>query len=687
MSSKLLKWSISAESVRSMYGWRLILAILIGSSAAWLIAAFAIHFGTIAPLRAGLISDHANALAREIDSAIKVRSTLISSAVNDQHLEKILGSSRLEALVKHIENHFPEFISLEVMNHRGEILAIVGEVALSKGNLVPLEIKEAFFHLDSRAGNVGLFRDDPANGSFFITCRHRNSDGTIWYSRSRFGRSTLEEILNHEQDKGSASLVSVSGVGSDVQQVAENRHRVYNSWWSGLQAVEVSLENPGWLLKMVPNSSGSPVRRVSAIIPGLLLLLAAALYLLLARRENAYNMPDACSLRTPSTGTADAKPSKAIEIPEQKPLEVVPEKSFEPVRPAVAAVSAIPLSVLPRLPLAEPVPVTSLPSSHDVDQENENSEVYSELLCPPQLVFAPMPDTFGLPYQAPKDAEETQAPEITAAGEEKECPSEEYFCPAPESVEPDHACADPNPAEESMSVFLEWSDDERVIETVPEEVPECYAEEIVPPEADKDMPLLDEASHEEQPTVFATVAEKESFAIHEEECWVLEDGDVEVSDCTTAEDMHPEDPSEELACCGDEEIIFPDRCIREDSVQLEADSGCGWKSIALGPVTELLVTEDEYWVVSDDEGQDDSKPEAQCTPEIPEELIVEWDDEIAVPAVAEVPRDAIYAVLATEDREIPEVLEVEWNEPVTKEKSESPRKEREVVLFSEFFNF
>jgi hypothetical protein len=122
-------------------------------------------------------------------------------------------------------------------------------------------------------------------------------------------------------------------------------------------------------------------------------------------------------------------------------------------------------------------------------------------------------------------------------------------------------------------------------------------------------------------------------------------------------------------------------------VQLEADSGCGWKSIALGPVTELLVTEDEYWVVSDDEGQDDSKPEAQCTPEIPEELIVEWDDEIAVPAVAEVPRDAIYAVLATEDREIPEVLEVEWNEPVTKEKSESPRKEREVVLFSEFFNF
>lgn len=679
MSSKLLKWGISAESIRSMYGWRLIPAILIGSSAAWLIAAFAIHFGTIAPLRAGLISDHANALARQIDSAIKVRSTLISSAVNDQHLEKILGSSRLEALVKHIENHFPDFISLEVMNHRGEILAIVGEVALSKGTLVPLDIKDAFFQLDSRAGNAGLFRDDPANSSFFITCRHRNSDGTIWYSRSRFGRSTLEEILNHEQDKGSASLVSFSGVGSDVQQLAENRHRVYSSWWSGLQAVEVSLENPGWLLKVVPSSSGSPVRRASATIPGLILLLAAAAYLVLARRENTYNMPDAGSPRTPR---ADTKSLKAVEIPEQKPLEAIPEKAFDPAHQLpLAAASAVSASVLPPLPLPQPIPVVSLPPSYDVNQENENAEAYSELLCPPQLVFAPMPDTFGLPYQAPKDAEETQAPEITVTGEEKECPSEEFSCPASESVEPDHTCADQNPAEESVSAFPEWSADDRAMETVSEEVAECCAEEIILPESDRDMPL------QEQPTVFVTVAEEESFSLPEEECWVLEDGDVELSDCIAADETLLENPSEEPACYGDEEIIFPDRCIREDSVQLEADSGCGWKSIDVGPITELLVTKEEYWVVSDDEGQDDFKPEAQCTPEIPEELIVEWDDEIAVPTVAQIPRDAVYAVSAAADKEIPDVLEVEWNEPVSEEKPESPRKEREVVLFSEFFNF
>ncbi|AFM24250.1 hypothetical protein Desti_1538 [Desulfomonile tiedjei DSM 6799] len=668
-----------------MYGWRLILAILIGSSAAWLIAAFAIHFGTIAPLRAGLISDRANALARQIDSVIKVRSTLISSAVNDQHLEKILDSAQLEALVKHIENRFSDFISLEVMNHRGEILAIVGEVALSKGNLAPLDIREALFNLDARTGNTGLLRDDPENDSFFITCRHRNSDGTLWYSRSRFGRSTLENILNHEKDKGSASLVPISGVSSDVRQIAENRNRIYNSWWSGLQAIEVSLESPGWMLKMVPNSSGSPVRRASVIIPGLLLLLFAAAYLIFARRENTYDAPDDHSSRTPST--VDKKSLTPIVIPEQKTEEEFIEKSPEPVSPAVvAAAHAIPPSVLSPLAVAKLVPVTNLPPSYDVDREHESSEVYSELLCPPQLVFAPMPDTFGLPCQDPnpKNTQEQQTPEIE---KEAECPSEEYFCQGPEKVEPDRADTEPYLAEERMSALLEWSEDDRTMEPIFEAIPECRVEETIPSEPEKDMLLLEAVDIDEQPTAFAPVDETESLVIGEEECWVLEDEDVEVSDYRAADDTLVEIASEEPENCEEEEIIFPDYCIRVDSVQPEIDSGSSWKSIDLGPVTELLVTQDEYWIVSDDERQEDATLEAQIAPEIPEELTVEWDDEIVVPTLPEIPRDTVYAVLATPDTGIPEVLEVEWNEPVAEEESENPRKEREVILFSEFFNF
>lgn len=679
-----MKWSISAESIRAMYGWRLIVAILIGSSAAWLIAAFAIHFGTIAPLRAGLISDHASALARQIDSAIKVRSTLISSAVNDQHLEKILDSAQLEALVKHIQNRFSDFISLEVMNHRGEILAIVGEVALSKGNLAPLDIREAFFNLDSGTGNTGLFRDDPENGSFFITCRHRNSDGTLWYSRSRFGRSTLEDILNHEKDKGSASLVSISGISSDVQQIAENRNRIYNSWWSGLQAIEVSLENPGWMLKMVPNSSGSPVRRVSVIIPGLLLLLAAAAYLIFARRENTYIVPDACSHRKP--GPVDTKPLTPVEIPEQEREEEFVEKRSELVLPAVvAAVSAIPPSVSPPVPELKPTPVTNLPPSYDLNQ-NESSEAYSDLLCPPQLVFAPMPVTFGLPYEDPnlKNTEEAQPLEMAEPEPETESPSEEYFCPGPENIEPDRADADPYLADDRMSALLDWSDDDLIVEPISEDVAECRAEETIPPESEKSMLLLDTAIVEEQPAVLAPVDEKESFAISEEECWVLEDEDLDVSDYRAADDTLRETASLELDNCEEEEIVFPDYCIRENSVQPGIDSESSWKSIDLGSVTELLVTEDEYWVVSDDEQQEDLTLESR---EMPEELIVEWDDEIAVPALSEVPRDTVYAVLATGDTEIPEVIEVEWNEPVAEKESENPRKEREVILFSEFFNF
>ena len=90
----------------------------------------------VVPLEKGLLSAEARSLATDMDSAVRMRSSLISTAVGNSELDSFLEAGGLDKLLSALRKHFPDFLSVEVTNDRGQIQAMGGEFAPVSGKLV-----------------------------------------------------------------------------------------------------------------------------------------------------------------------------------------------------------------------------------------------------------------------------------------------------------------------------------------------------------------------------------------------------------------------------------------------------------------------------------------------------------------------------------------------------------------------
>ncbi|MBI5249684.1 MAG: hypothetical protein HY912_09330, partial [Desulfomonile tiedjei] len=259
------------EQTGSGISWgKTILAAIVAACLAWLVAGVTLHLGSVEPAQRLSISEQAKSLAKELDAALKIRAAVVMSVVYNRSLEKLLASTGLDNFANFIHGQLSDFLSLEMLNDNGEVVAMIGELPLSQADLSSKDAGENVFRKDPRAFVTGIFRDDPVNGCFFLTCRHRNGDGTYWYTRTRFTRRVIEGLLNEFQ--GRASLVSISGGKHDLEVVYGHPTRTYGSSWSGLQSVEATLESPGWLVKVAAEDNVSPFRRKSIILPAIALV-------------------------------------------------------------------------------------------------------------------------------------------------------------------------------------------------------------------------------------------------------------------------------------------------------------------------------------------------------------------------------------------------------------------------------
>lgn len=363
---------------------KLVLVAVVAASLAWLVAGLGIHFNSVAPAQRLVLSEQARTVAKELDAAVKMRSAVVLSALYHRQLENVLASSGLESLVNSIRGQFPDFLSLEVLNVNGEVLAMVGELPLGQANLAPKDAGENVFRVDPRASNTGVFKDDPGSGCFFLTSRHKDSDGTYWYTRTRFARRAIEGLLNEFQ--GRASLVSIAGGKHDLEQVYGHPARIYGNWWSGPQSADVTLEAPGWLVKVTSAASGSLLRRTSIIFPLVIFVLAAFAWLFRPRvplqesfdgnyRGDRVTETHRAVLDSPKTSA----PSKQVAV----------EQNIREYQPAEGA-------ILPHVPHRNEVVAADFstpyhPREESASTENESSVDY---FCPPQLIFDPMADAY-----------------------------------------------------------------------------------------------------------------------------------------------------------------------------------------------------------------------------------------------------------------------------------------------------
>jgi hypothetical protein len=362
----------------------LVLAAIVAACLAWLVAGLAIHLNSVAPAQRQVLSEQARSAAKELDAAIKLRTAVIMSAVHNRQLEKVLASSGLENLVNSVRGQFADFLSLEVLNVNGEVLAMVGELPLSQANLAPKDAGENLFRIDPRASNTGVFRDDPASGCFFLTSRHKDSDGTYWYMRTRFTRRAFEGLLNEFQ--GRATLVSIAGGRHDLEQVYGYPARVHGNWWSGPQSAEVTLETPGWLVKVASAANGSLLRRTSIVFPLVIMVLAGLAWLFRPR------IPLQESFDENSRGARVTEKRSAL----HEPLTTSARPEQVPVEENIREYQSAERTILPHVPQRNEFVAADFSTPYHRREESASTEDESSIdyFCPPQLIFDSMADVY-----------------------------------------------------------------------------------------------------------------------------------------------------------------------------------------------------------------------------------------------------------------------------------------------------
>ncbi len=247
------------------------------------------HFTVVVPLEKSLLSAEARSLATDMDSTVRMRSSLISTAVGNSELDGFLEAGGLDKLLSALRKHFPDFLSVEATNDRGQIQAMGGELPLSQASSFSRDPsgKTSTVNLGIQH-NKGIFHDDPENNCFIITCRHIGSEGGKWFTRSRFSRASVVPILESAPTRR-VTLVPISGVSKDIPegQISLSRPescvvRTVGSLWYGPTGAEALITMPGWLMRM-ENTAKRPILWRSSIAVPLCLLLCTVLAGILLR--------------------------------------------------------------------------------------------------------------------------------------------------------------------------------------------------------------------------------------------------------------------------------------------------------------------------------------------------------------------------------------------------------------------
>ena len=251
--------------------------------AAIVTVALAGHLLIIAPLEQGLLKEQARSLAKGLDGLVSARSAAVRVAAGNLDIDNLSAAGGLDRLLNTLRSIFPDFSNIELLNDRGQTLAMMGDLNLSLAGAP----KSAQVVIDSSTvQDKFLFRDDPANHGFLIIMQHGDPDSGRWFSRTRFSRALIDAILSAAGPEKSPKLIMSElpkKVDGDVKpnvtdgrsvSPADSTVGVRTRWWDPRRAAEAQLSIPGCslVLETVPGwTDYCPL----ALIPGLLLLLIA----------------------------------------------------------------------------------------------------------------------------------------------------------------------------------------------------------------------------------------------------------------------------------------------------------------------------------------------------------------------------------------------------------------------------
>ncbi|MBI5569732.1 MAG: hypothetical protein HY914_07290 [Desulfomonile tiedjei] len=242
-------------------------------------------------LEAQLTAEETRGLAAKLDAILQTRAAAVGMAAGGLDIEHLGARGGLERLLNHLNELFPDFLSLEVLNEQGQALAMMGDLSLSQAGRKPKLDSAAEAAAAGQPGTVG-FQDDPRHQRFCLTLRHGGSDAVTWYSRTSFSRKPIDLAIAPSDTEKHVTLQSgLPGKGTAMGRwspaLAMN---VEKGWLGSTFHAEIPLAVPGWKVTVQRVGKRAGFGLLAPIVPFLMLLVAGAA-LWLVRQPDATGSP------------------------------------------------------------------------------------------------------------------------------------------------------------------------------------------------------------------------------------------------------------------------------------------------------------------------------------------------------------------------------------------------------------
>jgi hypothetical protein len=268
-------------------------------AASWLAfpaALFLGYFLYVAPLEEKALSEGALGVARDVDALLAGKAVVVEGALGQTDVEKFREPELLDKLLRRILKRTPDFLSLELIDPEGVIVARLGEFNLSEEGL-PSHVNVAKFGaLDSLPDHKRrLFKDEPRLNSFYLITRKSAKEGaSFYYLRFRFSRESLASTLKRAELRGlptslsefdwepATTAVGTAGDGDGknsahvLAPAGTRRVTVVRSSRFAHAFAEVPLEALGWRITVGATDLGGP-STFTLVTVGLLGLLPLAM--------------------------------------------------------------------------------------------------------------------------------------------------------------------------------------------------------------------------------------------------------------------------------------------------------------------------------------------------------------------------------------------------------------------------
>ncbi len=238
------------------------------------ILGFAGYLGVIVPLKGKLLAEQTRSLGTGIDATIGERANCLAVAVGEDELGDFLEEGRLQEIVRSIQTRFADFISLELIDGSGTILAMAGEMGISpEGGLENETVKQLAGRFPRAVKRAWTVHDDPAGEYFSVTWVRREGGAEPFFVRARFSRKPIRDLLEavSKEIEGVAGFVQVadagagnwydaaesgSGFPSGIGPTTSSPVAVSGKWFSAPIRTEMRLSVPGWAVTLEGNPKG-----------------------------------------------------------------------------------------------------------------------------------------------------------------------------------------------------------------------------------------------------------------------------------------------------------------------------------------------------------------------------------------------------------------------------------------------